>query len=112
MTDIVVMSAVILTRVGGVALTLAIAGAMVEAMWPGAQDAMATRVWGWLVSTIRMALRLIYLLTCGWAILAYRLAVTYLHTPGRTGRHHYSRIRARRDGGIRRQGTTHRGVWV
>lgn len=92
--DIVVMSAVILTRAGGVALTLAIAGAMVEALWPGVQDAAASLVWGWLISAPSLALRLFYLLTLGVLILAYRLAVTYLHTGGKTGRHHYSRVHA------------------
>jgi len=76
-------------RLGGAALTLAIAGAMVEAMFPGVQNAVGARVWDGLVSAFSVALRVFYLVMAGLPILAYRLAVTYGHVGARSARHTY-----------------------
>lgn len=70
-------TAIVLAVTGGAALTLAVAGAMVEAMFPGVQARMGTRVWASLVWALSVALRLFSL--------PYLLAVTYVHLG--TGRH-------------------------
>lgn len=103
----VAQAAIVASYAGGAALTLAIAGAMVEAMWPGLQNRVGAQVWAGLVWLASMALRLFYLVTCGPFILAYRLAVTYLHVGGRRARHRYSHIQAWREGTYSAQRPAH-----
>lgn len=92
----VAQAAIVTSYAGGAALTLAIAGSMVEAMYPGAQNRMGVRVWEALVSALSVALRVFLLVTGARAVKA--LAVTYLHTGARYQRHgHVTRGRHRPD---------------
>lgn len=71
--------AVVTVKVGGACLTLAIAGAAVEAMWPGAQTRILTRAWEAYVSGFYGVLRALWLVV-GWPVrMGWGLAVTYLH---------------------------------
>lgn len=85
----VAQAAIVTSYAGGAALTLAIAGSMVEAMYPGARKRVGRRVWEALVSALSVALRAFLLVTGARMVRA--LAVTYLHTHQAnhvTGRHY------------------------
>lgn len=106
----VAQAAIVTSYAGGAALTLAIAGAMVEALWPGVQNRTGARVWEALVWVASMALRLLHLIACGPVILAYRLAVTYLHTyPADKGSGRHYRGSGRR---FQAPGRHRREVWA
>lgn len=90
MTDLtevreIAVGAMLLADYLGSALVVAVLGAAWEAVFPGTPS----RVGNWLVSALRMAVRLLCLVIAWPALLPYRLTVTYLHVGGRHGRHEH-----------------------